>query len=90
MAKTERLEIRLPIETREILNETSSKNNITRAEFIRQAIAEKAYRSSPEYQTEQTILINKIMNILNAYPNLDKNFKKTITKELYGYGKHSH
>lgn len=85
MEKDTRMEFRLPLETKQTLQRIKSEKHIPPSAYVREAISEKMHRDSHEYQTESMLLINKIYNLINAFPNLDKNFKDTIIKELNEY-----
>ncbi len=83
--KGERTHIRLPKEQKERLSQYCSNTEHTMSDFIRDAIEEKLYRESPAYQIEKSMLGNRISNILNEHPRLDKNLKAQILKEVENY-----
>ena len=85
MKKDQRMEFRLPQETKDALLNLKHTEDIAPSEYVRKAISEKLVRDSHESQTESLILINKIHNLMNAFPKLDPKFKNIITKELNEY-----
>ena len=83
--KGERTHIRLPKEQKEQLNQHCTTTENTMSDFIRDAIDEKLYRESPAYKIEKSMLANRISNILNEHPRLDKNLKNQILQEIEKY-----
>lgn len=85
MKNTERLEIRLSKELKELLEHTCTKQEKTISDFIREAIKEKI-NTNPHCQNIQAqLLANQAYNHLISIPYISSECKIAITTEVLYY-----
>lgn len=82
MSQNTRVDLRLPEDLKETVKNVAKEKNSDFSAYTRDALQEKLYRESAEYQISQTMFNNKIINILNAYPKVNPELKAAIIKEL--------
>ena len=70
---------------KEKVKRVSKEQNSDFSTYTQDALEEKLYRESAEYQISQTIFKNNIINLLNAYPKTDPALKESIIKELMNH-----
>lgn len=85
MSQNTRTDLRLSAELKETVKKISKEQNSDFSTYTRNALEEKLYRESTEHQITKTMFVNKIINLLNAYPKTDPELKAAIIKELKDY-----
>jgi len=83
--KTERVDFRFPLETKELMNSMAKKHNMKNSQYVRSLIEKDAYSISHEQQIQNSLQENQLINSLLANPDISSDCKKHIVKELRKY-----
>lgn len=85
MNKTERVELRIPVETKMLLKASSKLQKLTVSEYIRGLIEKDSRAATHEQQIESAIIGNQLINELLINPEVPVKIKKLIGKEMRKY-----
>ncbi len=83
--KTERVDFRFPLETKELMNSMAKKHNMKNSQYVRSLIEKDAHSISHEQQIQNSLRENHFINSLLANPDMPNKCKQLIGKELEKY-----
>lgn len=85
---SERVEFRLNQKTKEMLKLKAETRKLNHSEYIRQLIENDTLQNpheSHESKTNSLLILNYVINVINAYDDINESTKESIIKELNHY-----